>query len=68
MSEKTQTNSSISIGSFIFLIFLTLKLGGWGTVATWSWWWVTAPLWIPVVALIIAAIIYVIVQYIKDNL
>jgi hypothetical protein len=29
------------------LIFLTLKLGGWGVVATWSWWWVFSPLWIP---------------------
>ena len=26
----------------LFLLFLGLKLGG---VITWSWWWVTAPLW-----------------------
>lgn len=26
----------------LFLIFLTLKLLG---KITWSWWWVTAPLW-----------------------
>lgn len=30
--------------SVLFVIFLTLKLTG--TIA-WSWWWVTAPLWIP---------------------
>tara|TARA_R110000824_G_C14965656_1_gene652526 strand:+ start:179 stop:409 length:231 start_codon:yes stop_codon:yes gene_type:complete len=30
----------------IFLIFLTLKLAEIGVVATWSWWWVTCPLWI----------------------
>lgn len=28
----------------LFLVFLTLKLTG---VITWSWWWVTAPLWGP---------------------
>ena len=29
----------------LFLIFLVLKLTGKTVVATWSWWWVTAPLW-----------------------
>jgi hypothetical protein len=28
----------------LFIVFLVLKLCG---VITWSWWWVTAPLWIP---------------------
>jgi hypothetical protein len=37
------------VGFFVvglFLLFLGLKLGEVGVVATWSWWWVTAPLWI----------------------
>lgn len=29
----------------LFLIFLVLKLTGKTVVATWSWGWVTAPLW-----------------------
>lgn len=33
--------------SIVFLIFLTLKLAGIGEVATWSWWWVWAPIWGP---------------------
>jgi hypothetical protein len=33
-------------GMILFLIFMTLKLTG---HITWSWWWVTAPLWIPAV-------------------
>lgn len=36
----------IEIGSLpmvLFIIFLVLKLCN---VITWSWWWVTAPLWI----------------------
>jgi hypothetical protein len=28
----------------LFLVFLTLKLTGY---IAWSWWWVTAPLWVP---------------------
>lgn len=27
----------------LFLVFLALKLTG---TVTWSWWWITAPLWI----------------------
>lgn len=33
--------------TILFLIFLTLKLAGIGQVADWSWWWVTSPIWIP---------------------
>lgn len=35
--------SSMGFGSFLFLIFLTLKLTD---VIDWSWLWVTAPLWV----------------------
>lgn len=38
--------SSFGLGTVVFLIFLTLKLAELGAVATWSWWWVTLPLWI----------------------
>lgn len=47
----TKKTVKVSVGYPIFgilgLIFITLKLGGWGVVATWSWWWVLAPFWIP---------------------
>ena len=33
----------ISFGALLFLVFLVLKLT---SVIDWSWWWVTAPLWI----------------------
>lgn len=54
MEEK---NSTISIGigftDLLFLVFLVLKLCG---IIGWSWWWVCAPLWIPV-ALLVAALV-----------
>lgn len=37
---------TIGLAGFVFLVFLVLKLAGIGAVATWSWMWVTAPLWI----------------------
>ena len=41
MSSTTKRGSSLSIT--IFIVFLILKLTG---AITWSWWWVTCPLWI----------------------
>jgi hypothetical protein len=40
----------IGLSGCLFLIFLTLKLTHF---INWSWWWVTAPLWIPVVFAIV---------------
>jgi hypothetical protein len=40
-------SGGFSLGTLIFVIFLILKLTETGPVAHWSWWWVTAPLWIP---------------------
>lgn len=34
----------IGMGMVLFLIFMVLKLTD---LIDWSWWWVTAPLWIP---------------------
>jgi hypothetical protein len=37
------------LAGFLFVAFLCMKLGVGDTEAVnWSWWWVTAPLWIPV--------------------
>lgn len=43
MSDNNSSSSG-GIGFFglMFLIFMTLKLTGF---ISWSWWWVTAPLW-----------------------
>jgi hypothetical protein len=63
MSDKKTTSNGLGIGMILFLIFMTLKLTG---HITWSWWWVTAPLWIPIsaavlimgIAFLIAFILY----------
>jgi len=66
MSEDNKSTTSFGIGTILFLIFLTLKLAGIGQVATWSWWWVTSPIWIPAALILIIALVVVIVKAI-DN-
>ena len=45
MSETKTSSSGIGLGTVLFLIFLVLKLTD---KIDWSWWWITAPIWIPV--------------------
>ena len=40
--------------TILFIVFLILKLTH---TIDWSWWWVTAPLWIPLGFVIIALVI-----------
>ena len=47
MSSKS--TASFPIFGILGLIFVTLKLAGIGTVATWSWWVVTLPFYGPIV-------------------
>ena len=40
--DSNSSRNSGDVAFMLFLVFLVLKLTG---VITWSWWWVTAPLW-----------------------
>jgi hypothetical protein len=42
-AQATQT-SGVGIGGLLLVLFIGLKLGN---VIDWNWWWVMAPLWIP---------------------
>ena len=64
MSNKKNTSTGIGLGGFIFLVFLTLKLGEIGPVQYWSWWWVTAPLWGGVAIILLIILIVIIVNII----
>jgi len=55
MSNKQESTQFLLSG--VFLIFLTLKLCG---VIDWSWWWVFAPLWMPVALVVMAYIVAVV--------
>jgi len=50
MSNNNNNKSGgIGLGMILFLIFMTLKLTG---HITWSWWYVTLPLWGPLLLVI----------------
>ena len=48
--EKQVTIFNSSIPTILFIVFLVLKLTG---NIDWSWWWVTSPLWLPLVLLFV---------------
>jgi len=64
--EKSKQSSDIGFFTILFLIFLTLKLAGLGVVADWSWWWVTAPLWLPIVAALIVLAVAAFIKLIAE--
>ena len=58
MSDK-KIVASPGFCTILFIVFLILKLTN---TINWSWWWVTAPLWIPLgIAIIVLAIVGIIV-------
>jgi hypothetical protein len=52
MSNKE--SNGLGFTTVLFLIFMTLKLAGF---INWSWWWVTSPIWIPFVSVMVLVII-----------
>ena len=68
---SNQKASGIGIGTVLFCIFLVLKLAGIGQVANWSWWWITSPLWIPILlglAIVVVAVLLAIITGTKNFL
>lgn len=43
--SKSNSSNGLGFGTVLFLIFMVLKLTNY---IDWSWWWITAPLWIPI--------------------
>ena len=60
MNDKktVRVSSGVSLSTVVFIVFLILKLTN---VIDWSWWWVTAPLWISFGLGLVALLIYTIV-------
>lgn len=54
-NSQQQASGGISFLGLLAIVFITLKLCN---VITWSWWWVTAPIWIPA-ALVVAVFVIV---------
>lgn len=44
MSDNNTSSGGVGLGGLLCVLFVGLKLTH---VIDWSWWWVTAPVWIP---------------------
>jgi len=58
---NTMDNKTVSVetdlgATLLLILFVALKLTG---VIAWSWWWVLAPLWIPVAIFFLVLVITV---------
>jgi phosphoglycerol transferase MdoB-like AlkP superfamily enzyme len=61
MDNRNGAVGGVSLDVVLFVVFLILKLCN---VIDWSWWWVTAPLWIPVALFVVVCVIVFIVAFI----
>jgi hypothetical protein len=66
--KSTGAGSGTGICGLVFIVFLVLKLTETGVVASWSWWWVTAPLWVPVITVLAVAIVFFIIRAIIKSI
>lgn len=68
MENNNYGYNGVSFSSILFLVFLVLKLTN---VIDWSWWWVTAPLWIPIIIFLCFVVglyaFYQILKYYNKN-
>lgn len=54
-----QTSTSAGLCDILLVVFIVLKLCH---VIDWSWWWVLAPFWIPLLIAIIVIIIIALLE------
>ena len=52
-SNAEASGGGIGFFGLLTIVFITLKLAGITEVATWSWWWVLAPIWLPTLILVV---------------
>ena len=64
MSESNINSGGIGFSGLLAIAFVVLKLCG---VIAWSWWWVTAPLWMPAAFILIGGTIFISAILISKN-
>jgi len=60
----SNTSGGIGVAGLLGVAFIVLKLTG---VIAWSWWWVLAPFWIPLVVAVCVLGIFALVVWIGDR-
>ena len=54
-NNNNNAGGGMGLGTILFLIFLVLKLTNY---IDWSWWWVTSPLWVSALLVILILSIF----------
>ena len=62
MEDKNNTSYGINFLELLAIVFIALKLMGY---IQWSWWLVLAPLWFPIVPIIILILVLIIIEIFK---
>jgi len=52
---SASTSSGMGLASWLLLAFILLKVLGVPPVGDWSWWWVMAPMWGPLLLVLVMA-------------
>lgn len=60
MANDVKVRGGINFAGLLAIVFIVLKLT---KVIDWSWWWVTAPIWIPVAITLVVLIVYALVLF-----
>ena len=60
MANDVKVSGGIGFAGLLAIVFIALKLT---KVITWSWWWVTCPLWLPWAIVLVVIIIYAILIF-----
>lgn len=63
MSDNKKVVVRFPICMVLFIVFLVLKLTN---TIDWSWWWVSAPLWIPLCITLLALVILGIITILDE--
>ena len=64
MNNNKNTGGGIGFCGMLTIAFIVLKLAGY---ITWSWWWVLAPTWIPLVIVVILTAVYVVCKWVEEK-
>ena len=63
-SKNIIVSGGIGFTGLLTIVFIVLKLLN---IINWSWWWVLAPLWLPVGIILIIALIFIIIGCVMNK-
>lgn len=64
MSDTNARSGGIGFCGLLTIVFIVLRLTD---VIDWDWWWVLAPLWVPVLIALLVGVVVVVYYAIVDE-